>query len=786
MTKWRPLHSGRRLGALRRLSGEYVRNVMMIAAGLAAVPASAQVAPDSVAPASPRDVARGEVLGEPLGDIVVTAQHREQSAQRVPIAITALSGARLEAEGAANLDRIGAAVPNLYLARNFGTSSGALVFLRGVGEGDSIFTNDPPVGIYVDDVILPRSTGSLLDLIDVERIEVLRGPQGTLYGRNTSGGAIKLVMKRPTLDAVSGAMDVTLGSYHRLDARGAINVPLASDVAVRVSGLSRNQRGWGRNLINGARVNGQDLLGGRVSLLWEPDAALTILATGDLTRDRSGPRFPQRFQPDPAAPGRITNRFVAPNGDIDNFLSADTDPLNSTDSGGLSLRADYQLGGGMKLSSITGYRALRSRIGFDQTANPPGVGSNVILLQDQRQHSVSQEVQLTGSALGERAEWVAGAYYFHEHNDQLTAVSLATPAGSDARFRNGDFFNAPSRGAGTSGNWSPYEPRLDTDSYSAFGSMTVALDPRAHVTAGLRYTDERKRYAVRFLTAPDTVLVLPDGRAAQRRIAQRWTDVSPRIAVDYRLGSEGGDSALLYASVAKGFRSGSFDGRARNISFALDRQGAIAPETVWTYEAGVKSDWFNRRLRVNAGYFINDYTDIAFSASRVTAGPPEIFRQYVGDARIQGLEVEWAANPLPGLEIGGWIATLADRFTRLASSPGCGAFVADERQLDLRFTPSFRYQLRAALTRPIGDAQWRVGGDVSGASDYNIALCNEPQHRVTKAETVNVQAGIDWGDWGVMIAATNLTDRRYNSGSVGTIGYPIAPREVTVQLRRRF
>jgi iron complex outermembrane receptor protein len=743
---------------------------MVILASLASAPALAQQTP----PPS-RDV---------LEDIVVTAQRREQGAQTVPLAVTALSGARIEEEAMANLDRIGAAVPNLYLARNFGTSSGALVFLRGVGEGDSIFTNDPPVGIYVDDVIFPRATGSLFDLIDVERIEVLRGPQGTLYGRNTSGGAIKLVTKRPTFERVGGNADVTVGSYGRFDARAALNLPLAQDLAMRVSALSRSQSGWGRNLTDGARANTQDVQGGRVSLLWQPVAAFSLYATGDLTRDRSSPRFPQRFLPDPAAPGRFTNRFVAPQGDIDAFESADTDPLNRTSSGGVSLRADYRFGA-VTVSSITAYRALRSQIGFDQTANPPGVGSNVILLQDQHQHSFSQELQLAGTAPGGRVEWLAGAFYFNEHNDQLTAVSLATPAGTAALFRNQDFFNAPSRGAGTSGNWSPYEPRLDTNSYSAFGSATAQLGDRAHVTAGLRYTNEHKSYDVRFLTAPNTVLVLPDGRVARRRIAERWTDISPRLALDYQLG-EGPTEALLYASAAKGFRSGSFDGRARNIDFVLERQGAIAPETVWTYEAGVKSDWFGRRLRVNANYFINDYTDIAFSASRATAGPPDIFRQNVGDARIQGLEVEWTAQPVSGLELGGWIATLADRFTRLASSPGCTAFVADERNLDLRFTPSFRYQVRASVTQPVGDARVRIGGDYSGSSSYNIALCNEPQHRVTDAAALNMQAGLELRDWGLVLAATNLTDRRYNTGSVGTIGYPIAPRELTVQLRRRF
>jgi iron complex outermembrane recepter protein len=736
--------------------------LLAMVAGSAAVPAGAQTADE-------------------LADVVVTAQRREQSSQDVPIAVTAVPGAQIEEGAIANLDRIGAAVPNLYLARNFGTSSGALVFLRGVGEGDSIFTNDPPVGIYVDDVILPRSTGALLDLIDIERIEVLRGPQGTLYGRNTSGGAIKIVTKRPEFDRIGGAADVAVGSFRRFDARATVNVPLSSTVAARVSAISRNQRGWGVNRTNGARVNGQDMQGGRVSLLWEPDARLSVLATADVTLDRSGPRFPQRFVPDAATPGRFTNDFVAPGGDIDAFDSADTMPLGRTDTGGASLRVDYRLGGAT-LSSITGYRALRSRIGFDQTANPPGVGANIILLQDQHQSSISQEVQLAGKALGGRADWLAGAYYFGEHNDQLTAVSFATPTGPDARFRNGDFFNAPSRGTETSGNWSPYEPRLDTDSFSVFGSATLAVFAGTHVSAGLRYTDERKRYAVRFLTAPDTVLVLPDGRVAARKIAERWTDLSPRVAIDQRLA----EGVMAYASAAKGFRSGSFDGRARNIPFVLERQGAIAPERVWSYEAGVKAELFGRRLRVNVDYFVNDYSDIAFSAARANSTPPEIFRQNVGDARISGLEMEWTALPAQGVELGGWIATLADRFTRLASSPGCTAFVPDERDLDLRFTPAFRYGARASVSQQAGRARLWGGGDYSAASSYNIALCNEPQHRVTDAAALNVQVGAELGDWAATLAATNLADRRYNTGSVGTIGYPIAPREVMLRLRRRF
>jgi iron complex outermembrane recepter protein len=716
-------------------------------------------------------------------DILVTAQRREEPAQTVPVAITALPARRIEAEAMANLDRLGAAIPNLYLQRNFGTSSGALVFLRGVGEGDSIFTNDPPVGIYVDDVIVPRSTGALFDLIDIERIEVLRGPQGTLYGRNASGGAIKLVTRRPDFDATSGVADVTVGSYRRADVRASLNVPLAQDLAMRVSAISRNSRGWGVSLTDGDRVNGQSVQGGRAGVLWEPDARLSLYATADVTLDRSGPRFPQRFIPDATTPGRFTNRFQRPGGDIDNFVSPDTDPIGTTDTGGASLRADWALGA-MTLTSITGYRLLHSLIGFDQTAAAPGA-NNVILLQDQHQHSFSQELQLSGKALDARVDWLVGAYHFAEHNDQLTAVSAAVPVGTPAaRYRTDDFFAAPSRGTGTSGNWSPYEPWLDTVSNSVFGSATLALGARTNVTAGLRYTSERKRYDVRFLTAPDTVLVLPDGRVARRRIAERWDDVSPRIAVDHRVGGDAA-GALLYASAAKGFRSGSFDGRARNIDFALSRQGAIAPESVWSYEVGAKADAFGRRLRVDVDYFVNDYNGIAFSAARAGT-PPEIFRQNVGDARLHGLELEWSAWPFADVELGGWIATLRDRFTRLASSPGCTAFVPDERDLDLRFTPSFRWQLRGSVSRNMQGTRVRVGGDYSASSPYYVALCNEPQHRVTNMAALNAQVAVEEGAWTVTLAATNLADRRYNSGSVGSIGYPVAPREVTMEVRRRF
>lgn len=718
-------------------------------------------------------------------EIVVTAERREAAAQTVPISLTAISGEALARDNALNLERIGAMVPNLTLTRNFGTTSGALVFLRGVGEGDSIFTNDPPVGIYVDDVLMPRSTGAMFDLIDLERIEVLRGPQGTLYGRNTSGGAIKLVTRDPEIGGHDAMIDTTIGSYRRFDVRGTANLPLGEQAALRVSLLSRTQRGWGRNRTDGAHVNGQNVQAGRAKLLWQPAEAVKLIATVDYSDEGSAPRFPQAFRADPANPGRFLNQFVAPDGDIDNFRSADTDPLNITRTGGASLRAELDTGG-VKISSITAYRALQSRIGFDQTAAQPGVGTNIILLQDQHQHSWSQEVQASGTAAGGRIDYAGGIFLFAEHNDQLTAVSSAVPAGAGARYATHDFFAAPSRAASGTGNWSPYLPELDTRSFSAFGSLNFAATERFSLTAGLRFTREGKDYSVRFLSAPGVTYVLPGGQVAARTIPADWSDLSPRFAASYAL--DGKDwRAMFYASHAKGFRSGSFDGRARNIDFVLNRQGAIAPERVWSSEAGVKSDWFGQKLRINANYFINRYTNIAFSAARAGT-PPEIFRQNVGDARIQGLELEASARPGGGFEFGGTLGTLNDRLTRLASSPGCTAFVPDERNLDLRFTPDVRYSAYASLERKLGGGRLRLGGRYSAASPYYIALCNEPQHRVTNEESASAQIGYESGDgkWGLTLSATNLTDRRYNGGSVGAIGYPVAPRQIDLTLRRSF
>ena len=226
-----------------------------------------------------------------LEEVTVTAQRREEAQQSVPLAITALSADMLERQQIRSIAQLDQVVPNIVMNPNTGTSSASKIFLRGVGEDESFFTADTPVGIYVDDVYIARQTGAMFDLFDIERLEVLRGPQGTLYGRNTSAGAVKLVSRKPTLGEYQGQAELTIGSFDRVDVRATGNMPLGDTVALQGALLMRTRDGYTRNAFDGKDVNDQDVKGLRLSLLAEPTDRFRALLSADYIRERSTPGY---------------------------------------------------------------------------------------------------------------------------------------------------------------------------------------------------------------------------------------------------------------------------------------------------------------------------------------------------------------------------------------------------------------------------------------------------------------------------------------------------------------
>jgi iron complex outermembrane receptor protein len=300
-----------------------------------------------------------------LAEVTVTAQRRSESMQSVPVAVTAFDPASLDAHQVLTLRDVSNVVPNLWMETNTGLSSGSRAALRGVGEDESFFTSDPPVGIYIDDVYIPRQTGALFDLYDVERIEVLRGPQGTLYGRNTSAGAIKLVSVKPSQDTRLMA-ELTGGDFGRFDARASVSGGLSERVSGQLAVLSRQRDGYDRNLVNGARVNDQDVVSGRASLRWQPSDALDILLSYDQTRERSTPAY-------------ATGVLLQPPGDLgpwnaDDQYDGDTDvhtlrsdllePQNDLDQRGASLNIGWDIGN-VTVRSITSWRELENTLLLD-------------------------------------------------------------------------------------------------------------------------------------------------------------------------------------------------------------------------------------------------------------------------------------------------------------------------------------------------------------------------------------------------------------------------------------
>ncbi len=452
--------------------------------------------------------------GTEIENITVTARRVEETLQRVPVAITALSEQDIDNQNIVSIQKLAVATPNLWMEKNTSSSSGARAAIRGVGEDESFFTSDTPVGIYIDDIYIPRQIGAMFDLYEVDRVEVLRGPQGTLYGRNTSAGAIKIITKQPSGDFHLN-LEGAVGNYSLTGFRGSVSVPVSDLFAFQVAGLYRNHEGYDTNLYNGDDVNDQDIWGVRASLRFTPGDSLDILAVGDVLVERSTPGFPLGLVPQPPFVGfygtGLPNLDDQIDGDTDvhTLLSDLTEPQNDLDQSGLYAKVAWQAADTFTFKSITGWRDQDWQFftdGDGQVGNPiiPGPASALPLFhifQDQQQEQWSQEFQGVGS-IGNNVEYVAGLYYFHEENQQITENVILAPLG----------FN---RYTDTS---------LTTDSYAIYASFDFHLLDNLQLTAGGRWTNDDKDF--------DITVFNPDGGQMIACVGPDGTIISSQTPCD--------------------------------------------------------------------------------------------------------------------------------------------------------------------------------------------------------------------------------------------------------------
>ncbi|MCC5860551.1 MAG: TonB-dependent receptor [Gammaproteobacteria bacterium] len=699
----------------------------------------------------------GRPASRALDEVVVTAQRREQLLQQTPVAVTALGRAEIEDQLITTTQDIGKTVPNLQLIPVTANPSAFQVGLRGGSEqAGGLIVSEPVVGIYVDDVYRARVQGANLQLTDIERIEVLRGPQGTLYGRNTFSGAIRVVTRTPSPDEQWLNAAIGFGSFGETNIRGSVGGGLTDQLGASVAFLYRDQsNGWIYNRALDQTIGEEENIAFRTRLAWRGDA-WSAVASFDYGEDKNDGYIPVIINYTDGPPGQTfaTRRSTAQTTTLPGFDEYVTQtPIESrgeTEQWGLSLDLSRDFGAAT-FRSITAYREIDDYFRWDLTGGieaAPGVYLPGFDRQaDASADQFSQELQLIGEALNGRLDWIGGLYFFQESGTQVF---------TDA----GIFFAAI-----TGSPFAPlplFEQETDTRSIALFGQGTYQLTDRLNLTAGLRYTRDRKKF--------DATIAPPVSLAVDlNETFEAWT---PKFGLEYGFT----DDLFGYVAISRGFKAGGFNGLDRNPDVLAT---PYRPQFSWTYEAGLKADWLDGRVRTNATVFLNQLRDL----QQVASAPGGAFPvQNVGNARLFGVELEVSARPVDGLTLFANVGYMDDKYGSL--NPGASAAVAGAVGLPL--VADWTVQLGAVFERRVGDYWLRVGGDYRYIDDYFVNVQNNLE--IEGYGRLDGFVALRTADerWELAFEGRNLTnDASYVSGALIDALTIIKPRTVMLSLRYR-
>lgn len=733
-----------------------------------------------------------------LEELVVTARRREEGLQSAPIAISAFSGDTLAYRGVTRLDDIASFVPSLTLENNpafGGSSNSAAIFLRGVGQKDFLPTTEPGVGLYLDGVYIARSVGGILDLIDIDRLEVLRGPQGTLFGRNTIGGAISITTLKPEpADDFSAEVSAAVGTDDRLNLSASAMLPISDTFAARASIASFQQDGYVERT-DGIDLGDDDTLTGRVAFAWVPNDRLRVDVAGDATRDReNGPAmellgidFTDLSQldglvasvpPPMAFIHNVTTAALGPgmpcaatdaagNGVTSNPASANcydsryigqdgsnegTAPTKSnTDIWGLSATVAYELSDNVTLKSISAWRDLESEFARDGDHSPHRISQ---FHDDLEQEQFTQELQLLGTA--DRLTWILGAYYFAEDGNNENELDFTI-----SNFRSGGGF--------------------DNEAWAAFAQATYDITDQLHLTLGGRYTDETKKFH------PDQIIyqnyyagismAVPPGNplaALDAPFLQAGNRILPNIEKEIEideftpmanLSFDLNDDVMLYVSYSEGFKSGGFTQRVFPPVVAgftappgtpdIDLIPTYEPEFVEVYEFGFKSTLMDGKLRFNGAAFYTDYQDLQVQVFNSVAPVTE----NIGAASISGLELEVQAAPGDGWLIEGSFSYLDAEYDDIQTE-----LTLIGEDFDFERVPETSGSLGVSKELSLNEAgalvlrvDWSFRDDTFNDA-YNTPLLQTDAYDLWNASArwTNVE-----GDWTVLLSGRNLGDEEY-------------------------
>jgi iron complex outermembrane receptor protein len=733
-----------------------------------------------------------------MEEVVVTARRREEGLQDAPIAVSAYTGDTLDYRSVSSLDDIASFVPSLTLQNNpsfGGASNSAAIYLRGVGQKEFLPTTEPGVGLYVDGVYVARSVGAILDIVDVERIEVLRGPQGTLFGRNTIGGAVSVTTVKPDPSGeLDGVVSVAAGTDSLIHLKASAHVPVNDTFALRATVASMDQDGY-VDRTDGTDLGDDDTVTARLAFAWLPTDRLSAQVSIDSTRDRengpamqligidftdlsqlqgvvlappppmafihnvttaaTGPGMPCAATDtagngvtfNPASPNCYDARYIGADGSNDGTAPS----FSETDTLGLSATIEYDLSDTLSLKSITAYRDLESEFGRDGDHSPHRISQ---FIDDLDQEQFTQELQLLGSY--DRMNWIVGLYYFTEDGNNVNTLDFTV-----SNFRSGGKF--------------------DNEAWAGFAQLTYDLTDDWHLTVGGRYTDEEKSFL------PDQIIynnyyagisnVVPPGnplaaldapflQAGERilPLLEKTVDISEFTPMA-NLAWDVTDDAMLYFSYSEGFKSGGFTQRVFPPIVApftapagtpdIDLIPTYDPEFADVMELGFKLALLDNRLRINGAIFHTDYEELQVQVFNSVAP----VTQNIGEASIDGFEVEIAAAPGNGWFIEASLALLDAEYDSIETQT-----TLIRENDDFERIPDTQAALGVSKEFTMGDSGTIVARvDWSYRSDTFNDAYNTPFLETEAYDLIN--ASVRWSnaadDWSVILSGNNLGDEEY-------------------------
>ncbi|HWJ69077.1 MAG TPA: TonB-dependent receptor [Sphingobium sp.] len=757
-----------------------------------------------------------EQAAEQVGDIVVTAQFREQSLQNTPLAITAVTGEQLAEKGIVNMQDLSKVAPSVSL-HHTGSAGGKTLaaFIRGVGASDYNFNVEPGVAFYIDDVYLGPSYGTLLEFIDLERVEVLRGPQGTLSGKNAIGGAIRLVSAKPKGDN-SGYVEIETGSRRLLRMRGAFDIGLSETLAARLSGYSASQKGLVRLLDFGCvnptlvgdtsapysikdtappqncqrgTLGNTDVRAARLQFRWTPTPELEVNLSGAIVDDNADGAADVLLAVDPAGfasyvkPGETAPFFLSKYGVPydERFLPPDNrssyatfkDPVyglnlpsdNSLLTKDLTLNIGWTPTDNLSVTSITAYRDLVGSWSYDSDSSPLQTDG---VYNTQKHRQFSQELRLSGMNFDNRFNWTVGGFYYDAKQGDIGTIEAA-------------IFNL----------YIGVNSVPKYENYAGFAHGEFDIVDNVKLIGGIRQSHESKVYRFIEFDLPGTPSnVFPGGLDVPARTEYN--------RFDWRVGLQvqAAPDHMVYANVATGFRGGGFNPRPSNLQSVVP----FGPESQISYELGQRSMFFDRRVRWNNTVYYGDYKDIQLSGRITSITPGGSFPVTVltnaAKARIWGLESELQAEISDRFSINAAGSYTNFKYLDLGVASELAATSGPTLQSMQRYTPKWKLNAGFLATLPVLEdlGSLTLAGDYSYQTKQYPDARNLPELLIPAYGVLNARLTfktIDNG-WQISLTGTNILDKsyfynkNYISGNFQLKGNPAPGAEWALSLRKMF